>query len=43
MIFALNRGPMLCAQDSDEHCTSVERIVWRKVVFPSKALSLDIE
>ena len=43
MIFALNRRPMLCAQDSGDHCTSIERIVWRKVVFPSKALSLDKE
>ena len=38
---------MLCAQDSGiargGHCESLQRDVWRNVVSPSKAVSLDVE
>ena len=44
------RGSMLCAQDSEiaseqscKHCKSLQRNVWRKVVSPSEAVSLEKE
>ena len=45
--FSSNRILMFCAQDfgiaRGQHCESLQRIVWRGVVSPLKAVSLDIE